>query len=88
LGQTGATAGSDRNTQGWWQVKTAAGPAWLFGDYVRAAGPLDGVPIVESTVEIAPVSAAASAEIASPQNVADSASSLSIFSLRPARGSR
>lgn len=102
LGQAGATAGSDSSAQGWWQVKTAAGPAWLFGDYVRAAGPLDGVPIVESTVETAPASAAASpaspasaatsaavsAEIASPPNVAERAPSLSIFSLRPARGSR
>ncbi len=106
LGQIGATAdsdsGADSSSQRWWQVDTAAGPAWLFGDYVRAAGPLDGVPIVEPTAETVPASAAASpaspasaatsaaasAEIASPPDVADSASSLSIFSLRPARGSR
>ena len=96
LGQTGANDGSgngaDGSSQRWWQVDTAAGPAWLFGDYVRAAGPLDGVPVVENTAESLPARAAvspgASAEIADPPNVVASAPSLSIFSLRPARGSR
>ena len=30
----------------WWQVQTDYGAAWVFGDLVRAAGPLDSVPVV------------------------------------------
>lgn len=85
----------------WWQVDTAAGPAWLFGEYVRAAGPLDGVPVVGSTALSTPASATASpVNPASPVSSAGSTGSngqsetlgstpgLSIFSLRPARGGR
>jgi hypothetical protein len=54
LGKVPATA----ETFGWWQVDTIAGPAWLSGEHVQAAGPLDSVPLVESQ--------AANAELLSP----------------------
>ena len=109
LPRTGSGAGQ------WWQVKSAAGPAWLFGDYVRAAGPLDGVPVVEATAESstaefsppaasppgvdasqnvapdeAPNQAVArnKAETANQVESAGASPAFSIFSLRPARGSR
>ncbi|MFN8467060.1 MAG: endo-1,3-alpha-glucanase family glycosylhydrolase [Caldilineaceae bacterium] len=106
LGQTSlSTAGS--TAERWWQVKSAAGPAWLFGDYVRAAGPLDGVPEVEATGTASPAATDTSqvatavttdtAEMTGTTGMTDTASqaesagaspSFSIFSLRPARGSR
>ena len=111
LGQASLSAGS--SIEQWWQVKSAAGPAWLFGEYVRAAGPLDGVPIVEAPSESLPATAdvsqaAATNEAAAkisaggadktttavPAETANLVEStgvspaLSIFSLRPARGSR
>jgi hypothetical protein len=42
LGRAAATA----DDYDWWQVDTVAGPAWLFGEHVAAAGPLDGVPLL------------------------------------------
>lgn len=57
LGQSAGDA------DGWWQVDTAAGPAWLIGEHVRAAGPLEGVPVV----------AAPEAATVEPENTADTA---------------
>ena len=57
LGKSDAVAGDF----GWWQVDTVAGPAWLFGEHVRVAGPLDSVP----QVAVDPADAATSAEPAS-----------------------
>ncbi|MEI2808485.1 MAG: SH3 domain-containing protein [Albidovulum sp.] len=37
---------ADSDDASWWQVKTVIGPAWVFGEYVQAAGPLDQVPAV------------------------------------------
>ncbi len=103
LGQAGQGASSDssaESSQGrWWQVDTAAGPAWLFGDYVRAAGPLAGVPLVASPTAtaaagavVSPASAAGiaagSAALTNQPDPAGAAPALSIFSLRPARGGR
>jgi uncharacterized protein YraI len=76
LGQVSAGEGETQ----WWQVKTAAGPAWLYGAYVRAAGPLDGVPFVEAALTATLGTAPALAE--------GTAGTLSIFDLRPARGNR
>jgi uncharacterized protein YraI len=95
--QEGANGGAVR----WWQVDTAAGPAWLFGEYVRAAGPLDGVPVVESAAGFASSTggvsqaesadnalASSDAETTSQVEAAGATPSLLIFSLRPARGNR
>lgn len=38
---------STSDNSGWWQVDTAAGPAWLSAGLVQAAGPLDGVPEIK-----------------------------------------
>jgi uncharacterized protein YraI len=110
LGQANLSTGS--STGQWWQVKSAAGPAWLFGDYVRAAGPLDGVPVVEAAGAASPAATLPAATYTSQADTAvitdtadmtettgmtDTASQVesagaspafSIFSLRPARGSR
>jgi uncharacterized protein YraI len=85
----------------WWQVDTAASQAWLYGEYVLAAGPLDGVPVVESESDVvrdvdaaSETGAAGDADAASEVDAAASqadatvkAESLSIFNLRPARDS-
>jgi hypothetical protein len=61
---------------GWWQVDSAAGPAWLFGEHVRAAGPLDGVPEVaastSSTGDSGEAEAAAAAGALAPASPAPS----------------
>ena len=41
-----AAGGSD-----WWQVSTDAGIVWVFGELVRAAGPLDQVAVVDAGAE-------------------------------------
>jgi hypothetical protein len=79
LGQASAGEGEPQ----WWQVNTAGGPAWLYGAYVRAAGPLDGVPMVEAAITAALATAPALAT-----DAAASVETLSIFDLRPARGNR
>ncbi len=120
LGQASLSGGSstDSSTEQWWQVKSAAGPAWLFGDYVRATGPLDGVPVVEATGAASPAptlpaatdtsqaetavttetaittdtadmtETAGTTDTASQVESAGASPAFSIFSLRPARGSR
>ncbi|MBW7886721.1 MAG: SH3 domain-containing protein, partial [Caldilineaceae bacterium] len=40
----GRTPGGD-----WWQVESDQGVVWVFGELVRASGPLDDVPEVETT---------------------------------------
>jgi len=32
----------------WWQIETTDGQAWVFGELVRVAGPLESVPVVAS----------------------------------------
>lgn len=74
--------GQDPAYPGWWQVRAATDSeeqeVWLFGELVRVAGPLDGVPVVaapravvaEATNDlISPISAAApvSSTVAAPE---------------------
>lgn len=42
---------TDADDAGWWQVDTVAGPAWVYGEFVRAAGALDQVPEVASEAQ-------------------------------------
>ena len=37
----------------WWQVQNGAALAWVYVPLVRAAGPLDGVPVVEAALPVA-----------------------------------
>jgi uncharacterized protein YraI len=37
---------------GWWQVESDGSAAWVSGELVRAAGPLDGVPSVAATAPV------------------------------------
>jgi uncharacterized protein YraI len=77
IGQADQDGGTEGGPARWWQVDTVAGPAWLYGEYVRAAGPLAGVPVV-----------ARQSAATSPADAATITNSFSIFSLRPARGNR
>lgn len=43
----------------WWRVDTVAGPAWVFGAHVLAAGPLDGVPDIGAAATESDADAAA-----------------------------
>ncbi len=70
LGQSAGDA------DGWWQVDTAAGPAWLIGEHVRAAGPLEGVPVV----------AAPEAATVEPEDAAEAADTVAGAAPAPAAG--
>jgi uncharacterized protein YraI len=80
----------------WWQVDTAVGPAWLIGDYVRAAGPLDGIPVVMVEVTTGAVTGSATVSagtggsdaLAAAPALSPTPEAISIFKLRPARGNR
>jgi hypothetical protein len=51
--------GSDPQWPGWWQVSHNGETAWVFGELVHAAGPLDQTPVVKFTaVETAAVDGA------------------------------
>ncbi len=41
-----AIIGKDGDTPTWWQIREGETEAWVAADFVRAAGPLAGVPIV------------------------------------------
>lgn len=68
--------GHDPAYANWWQVRTTTASGeqvvWVFGDLVRTAGPMAGVPEVAAPVRAAPAVVAASADAAaSPALVAD-----------------
>ncbi len=42
---------TDADAADWWQVDTIAGPAWVYGEFVRAAGALDQVPEVAAQAQ-------------------------------------
>jgi hypothetical protein len=55
-----AITGKPEDGANWWRVESDAGVAWVFGELVRAAGPLDGVPAVAPLplpIEVAPAGA-------------------------------
>jgi uncharacterized protein YraI len=62
IGQGGRAPISGKNADAaadWWQVQTESGAGWVFGELVRAAGPLEQVPTVAFA---APVSEATAPE--------------------------
>ncbi len=66
LGQSALSDGETLDGFRWWQVDTIAGPAWVYGEYVRAAGPLESVPLVEIAAAAPSVETPAPAAIATP----------------------
>ena len=94
LGKSNAGDGS----YSWWQVDTVIGPAWLFGEHVRAAGPLDGVPEVTAAPAEPPaaddtgIEQTSAASVAPVGPAAPAGLTLTIdgvrVTLRPARDSR
>jgi uncharacterized protein YraI len=86
VGQSALEDGEALGSFRWWQVDTIAGPAWVHGEYVRAAGPLDGVPVRTVTSTVA--SAIAGTVTSTQSSPLTATAELSIFDLRPARGSR
>jgi hypothetical protein len=70
----------------WWQVDTVAGPAWLFGEYVRAAGPLDGIPTVAAELNTVPTAVESAVEESAPQSAASTGAATASTDGSPAPG--
>lgn len=52
-----AITGKTEDDANWWRVASSVGAAWVSGELVRVAGPLDGVPVVAPLplpVQVAP----------------------------------
>lgn len=57
-----AITGKPEGGTNWWQVQSDAGTAWVFGELVRAAGPLETVPVVAApALPVSPAPATATA---------------------------